>query len=191
MVIVVLFGRLLATPDADTSAPVQIDAQLVELPEQKPVVEQKSEPVVKPQPKEVVVPRKPDVAPPPQVAQPVDKTAEPPPVKEIPQAAPPPMPVAPPIATKANALMGAKAIYQPLPQIPDDLRDEAISTIAMARFHISPDGTASVELIKATQNPRINQIILNTLKTWKFFPALQDGKPIPSTQEIKVNVNVN
>lgn len=189
MVIVVLFGRLLATPAADNTAPVQIDAQLVELPEQQPV--RPEPPQVKPKPKEIVVPRKMDMAQPPQVTQTVDKTPEPPPVKEMPQAASPPVPVAPPITSKANALMGAKAIYQPLPQIPDDLRDEAISVIAMARFHINPDGTASVELIKATQNPRINQLIINTLKTWKFFPALQDGKPIPSTQDIKVNVNVS
>jgi protein TonB len=87
--------------------------------------------------------------------------------------------------------MGAKAIYQPLPTIPDDLRDEAISSVAIARFHINPDGTVTVELIKPTANPRINRLLLSTLKTWKFFPAMQDGKPIPSTQDIKVNVNVS
>lgn len=178
--------------------PLPIDARLIELPESKP--QQPAEkkpapsppPIVKPQHKEVAVLRKPKVPQPPQVEQPLDRTSEPPP-KANSQLAPPPSPppVTPPITSTATAHMGAKAIYQPLPQIPDDLRDEAISTIAMARFHINPDGTASVELIKPTQNPRINQIILNTLKTWKFFPALQDGKPIPSTQDIKVNVNVS
>ncbi|MGZ3237089.1 MAG: energy transducer TonB [Burkholderiaceae bacterium] len=197
LLIVVLFGRLLSTPEADTTVPLPIDARLVVLPEpQQPPAEQKptppAPPIIKPQHKEIVVPRKMPVPQSPQVEQPVDRTSEPPP-KANPQLAPPPppAPVTPPITSNATAHMGAKAIYQPLPQIPDELRDEAISAIAMARFHINPDGTASVELIKPTQNPRINQIILNTLKTWKFFPALQDGKPIPSTQDIKVNVNVS
>ena len=197
MVIVVLFGRLLSTPATESVAPLPIDARLVELPaQQQPPAEQKpvlpEPPVVKPQRKEIVAPRKAAVPESPQVEQLVDKTVGPP-AKANPQLAPPPPPppIAAPTASNAIAHMGAKAIYQPLPQIPDDLRDEAISAIAMARFRINQDGTASVELLKPTQNPRINQLILNTLKTWKFFPALQDGKPIPSTQDIKVNVNVS
>ena len=189
LIIVVLFGRLLSTPEADSTVPLAIDAQLVVLPEPQQPQHPVPPPPIKPQPKEIVTPRKMAVPDAPQVEQPVNKTIEPP-VKTEPQLAPPPF-APPPITSNATAHMGAKAIYQPLPQIPDDLRDEAISAIAMARFHINTDGTASVELLKPTQNPRINQIILNTLKTWKFFPALQDGKPIPSTQDIKVNVNVS
>lgn len=87
--------------------------------------------------------------------------------------------------------MGARALYQPLPKIPDELRDQAIRTDAMARFYIDTDGTVRVELIKATSDPRINQIILNTLRTWKFFPATQDGTPVQSTQDIRVRIAVD
>lgn len=86
--------------------------------------------------------------------------------------------------------MGARAIYQPIPKIPDELREEAINAVAVARFHINIDGTATVELITPTSNPHINQLILNTLKTWRFFPAMRDNKPQESVQEIRIHVDI-
>jgi protein TonB len=70
-------------------------------------------------------------------------------------------------------------------------REEAINAVAVARFHINADGTATVELSKPMPNPRINQIILNALKAWRFFPALRYGMPVPSVQDIKIAVDVN
>ena len=62
------------------------------------------------------------------------------------------------------ASIGARAIIRPMPQIPDDLRDEAFNSIALARFRIAVDGTAEVELAKATPNPRLNRILLDSLR---------------------------
>jgi protein TonB len=191
--ILFVFGHLVASKDAEVATPPPIDAQLVELPEAKPLAppslpQKAREPVVKPRQAVADAPR---------VDRTVDKTAPQSTAKEnpVPVQAPvsKPAPPASPVsdASSGTEQMGAKAIYQPLPKIPDDLRDEAISAVAIARFQINPDGTASVELIKATSNPRINQIIVNTLKTWKFFPALQNGKPVSSTQEIKVHIDVS
>jgi periplasmic protein TonB len=199
--ILFVFGHLVSSKDAEVAPPPPLDAQLVELPEAKP-----SAPPSPPQKTRapVVKPRQ-VVADAPRVDRTVDKTAPPPTAKDnpVPEQAPAPAPAQTPVskpaplaspvsdASSGTEQMGAKAIYQPLPKIPDDLRDEAISAVAIARFQINPDGTVSVELIKATSNPRINQIIVNTLKTWKFFPALQNGKPVSSTQEIKVRVDVS
>ena len=77
-----------------------------------------------------------------------------------------------------------------MPVIPDDLRQEALSEAATARFHIAADGTATVELVKPTQNPRLNRLLLETLKLWRFFPALQDGKPVASTEDMVIRVQV-
>ena len=77
-----------------------------------------------------------------------------------------------------------------MPQIPDELRQDALSTSAIARFHVATDGTATVELVKPTPNPRLNRLLLDTLKNWRFFPAIKDGKPVDSTQEISIKVNV-
>jgi protein TonB len=86
--------------------------------------------------------------------------------------------------------ISARAISQPVPQIPDELRQEALSTSAVARFHVATDGTTTAELVKPTPNPKLNRLLLNTLKNWRFFPAIKDGKPVESTQEIVIKIEV-
>ena len=110
---------------------------------------------------------------------------------QTPPAAPTPSPA--PMnrnSTSDTGNMGAQAIDKPLPKIPDDLREQAFSVVAVARFRIAADGTATVELATPTPNPRLNRLLLDTLKNWKFFPAMKDGKPVASVQEIRVQFEV-
>lgn len=86
--------------------------------------------------------------------------------------------------------MGARAIVRPLPQIPDELREDAFNAVAVARFQIAADGSATFELLKPTSNPHLNRLLLEKLKEWRFFPAMRDGKPVASTQEIRINLEV-
>lgn len=89
-----------------------------------------------------------------------------------------------------SANSGARAIIRPMPQIPDDLREEAFNFVASARFHISVDGSATVELAKSTPDPRLNKILLDSLRKWRFIPAIKNGKPVASTEEINVRLEV-
>lgn len=84
----------------------------------------------------------------------------------------------------------AHALVQPLPEIPDDLREFAYQAVALARFTIHTDGTVDVALLKPTQSPRLNQLLLQTLRNWRFFPAMQNGHPVESEQDIRVHFNV-
>jgi protein TonB len=86
--------------------------------------------------------------------------------------------------------ISAKVIYQPIPQIPDELRQDALSASAVARFHVAVDGTTTVELIRPTPNPKLNRLLLSTLKNWKFFPSMKDGKPAASIEEIVIKIEV-
>jgi periplasmic protein TonB len=86
--------------------------------------------------------------------------------------------------------VGARAIYAPVPVIPDDLREDVIQTEAVAHFDVSFDGTSVVTLEKPTSNPRLNQVLLDTLKQWKFFPAVKNGVAIPSSFEVKIPISV-
>jgi len=88
------------------------------------------------------------------------------------------------------ASSGARAIVRPMPQIPDDLREEAFNFTALARFRIAVDGSAKVELAKPTPNPRLNWILLDSLKKWRFIPAIKNGKPVASIEEIVVKIEV-
>ena len=77
-------------------------------------------------------------------------------------------------------------LFSPLPKIPDDLREEAFDSSAVARFHIAADGVVtSVELIQPCANMRLNKLLLNSLKTWKFVSNTQGYE-----QDIRVNFEV-
>lgn len=93
--------------------------------------------------------------------------------------------------TPAPSTTTARSLSQPLPSLPDDLRAQAYRTVATARFTIHADGSVDVELIQATPSPRLNQLLLDTLRRWRFFPALRDGRPVESTQDIRVHFNVS
>ncbi|MEM5300015.1 TonB family protein [Burkholderia sp. JPY481] len=85
----------------------------------------------------------------------------------------------------------ARVLSQPLPEVPDDLREQGYQAIAIAHFTVHTDGTFDVELIKPTQNPRLNQILLATLRQWRFFPAIENGRPTETHQDVRVHFNVN
>jgi len=109
-----------------------------------------------------------------------------------------PHPTAQKEEVKTNAAPGgahaplsvARAIVRPMPQIPDDLREEAFNSTALARFHIADDGSVTVELAKPTQNPRLNRILLDSLKKWRFIPAIKNGVPVASTLELVIKIEV-
>jgi periplasmic protein TonB len=85
---------------------------------------------------------------------------------------------------------GARAIFAPKPVIPDDLREDAMSAVAVARFTVTADGDVHVALLKPTPNPRLNQILLDTLAKWQFFPAVRNGEPIDSTIDVRIPITV-
>jgi protein TonB len=169
--------------------PPAIEAQVIEIPVAgKPPEEKK---VAPPSPQ---TPQRTPAGPTPPAIREEKSTAAPAPAQPATPAPPqaPPLPKAAPDAAASNlaASSGAQAIVRPMPQIPDDLRQEALSTAAIARFHVATDGTVTVELVKPTPNPRLNRLLLDTLKNWRFFPAMKDGKPVESTQEISIKVDV-
>ncbi len=77
-------------------------------------------------------------------------------------------------------------LYQPLPAIPNELRDEAFNSKAVARFYIAKDGTITkVILTQPCANPKLNHLLLKSLQKWKF--GASDSE---STQDISVNFEV-
>jgi len=86
--------------------------------------------------------------------------------------------------------LGARAIYAPTPTIPDDLREDVMQTEAIAHFTVSFDGASEVTLAKPTSNPRLNQVLLDTLKQWKFFPAMKNGVALASSFDVKIPISV-
>jgi protein TonB len=86
--------------------------------------------------------------------------------------------------------MSARALYRPLPEIPERLRRRDVELVAVARFQVAADGTAQVELIGPTSEPSLNQSLIATLRTWRFFPALEQGRPVASTIDLRIPISV-
>jgi protein TonB len=87
--------------------------------------------------------------------------------------------------------MSARALYQPLPEIPEELRRQNLEAVAVARFRVAADGSAQVELVRATSDTRLNQALLGALARWRFFPATEQGRPVASELEIRVPISVH
>lgn len=182
------FGEFMSRPER--LAPVQkpIDAKLIEIPAPPKESKPPSPRQVKREalPKKVAVQPKVETRPEPAHLPPKIQ----PKIDAPPKAPPPPPPLPPQHGTPGGDVMGARAIYSPKPQIPDEFRQDAMDALVVARFHISADGSIKVELITATPNPELNRTVLDTLNTWKFFPAMRDGKPVASSQDVRFRLVV-
>ncbi len=188
------FAYSMERPANHIPEPKPVNAELIELPAPpKPQPPPHQKPIAQPKAKAAVQPIQP---PPAQHEQPSENAAPPAPAPPpaAPVAAPPGTSAAtPPAANNSSSLTesrGAQAIVQPLPVIPDEFRQDAMNEAATARFHIAADGSATAELIKPTQNPRLNRLLLDTLKNWKFFPAMKAGKPVASVEDMVIRVKV-
>jgi periplasmic protein TonB len=85
---------------------------------------------------------------------------------------------------------GPQVIYAPVPTIPDDMRDEVVEAVAVARFRVFHDGKVTVSLSEPTEFSQLNEIILETLQQWRFHPARRNGVAIDSDAEVHLRITV-
>jgi protein TonB len=185
------------SPSAPRAPPVPPPPPAAELlplamePPPPPLLQSRPPPPPSPEPEPLPAAKPPPPVPPPRPARPQRAAPQPPPVAAAPAAPPTPAP-APPVATAppSGGSMGARALYQPLPEIPEELRRRAIDLVAVARFRVAANGSAEVELIQPTPDATLNRALLDTLRKWRFFPAMEAGKPQASTIEIRIPISV-
>ncbi|MDA8094342.1 MAG: energy transducer TonB [Betaproteobacteria bacterium] len=94
-------------------------------------------------------------------------------------------------AALPRADSGPQATYQPRPRLPAWALREEIDATAVALFHVAADGSATVELARPADDPRLNDVILRALRQWRFRPALKAGKPIASLLKVPVRLQVH
>jgi len=85
---------------------------------------------------------------------------------------------------------GPRPIYAPVPTIPDDMRDEVMQATAVVRFHVLRDGSANVTMVTSTEYSELDELILATLRQWRFSPAVRDGVKIDADAEVRLLVTV-
>jgi protein TonB len=214
----VAFLSLLRQPASLPTVPRPVDVQVIELPAPTPPAaappappERRSppprrldaappRPVPAPSEPRIEVPRAPapsvaeePVTPAPAVTVPVPPAPAPPttaPATQVPLTALPPSRGPQDAIPGGTDSMSARAIYKPMPEIPEALRRRTIDLVAVARFRVDATGRAQVELVEPTPDPDLNRALLESLKRWRFFPATQAGRPIASTIDVRIPVSV-
>lgn len=112
---------------------------------------------------------------------------KPEPVKPMPAPAPKPHL---PVFTEAEPAVPTD--QEPKPEIPDDLRQEALDKTFTAEVTVSPDGTPTeVKVSQSTGNDELDRIALETAKKWKFKPGTRDGEPVESVVRLHIEFQVS
>lgn len=133
-------------------------------------------------------PSSPPPAPPPAPLPPV--SPPPPPPAALPPVSPPPAPrpVPPPPPPAAPVSSDPVLVSQPKPVLPDDVNFDDIHSNFFGLFTIHADGSTDVKMVSSTGDNRVDQIVLDTVRKWKFRPAILNGKPVQSFERLEVQV---
>ena len=81
------------------------------------------------------------------------------------------------------------AIYQPEPAYNNSKQTKAAKSQGMVRLDVmvTADGTVSDVKVTKSLDKMLDENAVQTVKTWKFLPALKAGKPVP----FKTNVAIS
>lgn len=193
------------------------DVAPAEAPEQEAMVdvvmggsaESDGAPAAEPAPSPVPVPPEPESAPPP------TPPAEPAPSAEAP--VPPPVPAAPPRPAEAPAkpawqassllgngtvgaaeLVGARLrpavggrgnIPPGYPPLSAELGEQGV---AVLRMEIGADGlVTSVQVVQSSGYRRLDEAARTAVARWRFTPAMRNGEPVGSAQDLPVHFRLN
>ena len=84
----------------------------------------------------------------------------------------------------------ARLVAQVTPDLPNEFADRAFAFAVVARLTVGSDGSvAEVVLAEPTSEPDLNQALVVALQKWRFYPAVDSGKPVASTVEIRFTIS--
>lgn len=111
--------------------------------------------------------------------------------KETPTTDKMPPPAVDPIV-KPAVVLSPEPISQPNPEVPDDLRNEAIDKTTVVMIEVSPEGSAlDVKVESGSGISELDTIATNAAKKWKFRPASRDGVPVAGRVRLHVRFKVD
>jgi len=103
--------------------------------------------------------------------------------------APPPPPPPPPqpkgpIHLPENATPPV-AISNSLPPIPEAARSAGIEATVVVRFVVTETGeVTNVTIVRG--HPLFNDVVLATVKTWRYRPAIHEGRPVSTFKTVRI-----
>ena len=83
------------------------------------------------------------------------------------------------------------AIYAPSPIIPSYLQNQDIHATVVVLFYINSLGEVVPRLTRSSGNTELDFVALDTVKKWKFKPAIRDRQPIDAKVSLKIIFEVH
>ena len=91
---------------------------------------------------------------------------------------------------ESSHLIPAEPLDCPRPVITEEMLEQGIKTNCTAKFAIAPTGKSTVQLLSSTGSSEVDELTLDTLRTWRFRPASLSGSPVASVRKIKIEFEV-
>lgn len=107
-----------------------------------------------------------------------------------PPAASSPILAAPEVFAVGNGVTAPVPIYKPEPPYTKAARDVKIQGVVVLSLIIGADGAVKDATIIESLDQGLDQNAVNTIKTWKFNPAMKDGKPVPCKVMVEVSFKI-
>lgn len=80
-----------------------------------------------------------------------------------------------------------KPIYSPDPQYSEEARDAKIEGTVVLWVIVGSDGLPGYIRVQKSIGHGLDERAIETVKTWRFQPALKDGQPVPVQISVEVN----
>jgi periplasmic protein TonB len=89
-----------------------------------------------------------------------------------------------------NGVSPPKAIYAPQPEYSEKARKEKLSGSVRLSVTVSADGVVRDAKVSKGLEKSLDQQAVKAVSTWKFEPAVANGKPVPVYVEVEVTFNI-
>ena len=87
---------------------------------------------------------------------------------------------------------GASAIASPPHVYPVDVLKRGVTGKVVLIVDVAADGSvAAAKIDRSAGNARLDEAALQAVSTWRFKPAMQDGKPVPSQVRVPVDFELH
>ena len=116
--------------------------------------------------------------------QPSSQPTETPAPTATPEPAPTPAPE--PTKTPRGETRRAQLLAEKAVRVDAELFEGIELKPLSASFAVAVDGSATAQLLGSSGSRRVDAVVLNQIKTWRFRPALENGKVVSSTTKLRV-----
>ena len=91
--------------------------------------------------------------------------------------------------TKRNE--DAERTSDPDPELTPEMKKGPLNLNLRVRVTVDTDGSHSEELIQGSGDRDVDQLILKTMRRWKWRPALRDGEKAQQTLTFRYKISIN